>query len=96
MSWHRKFAEPIELRSGKNLTTLHDAALYITRLPKSERDAKEWQAAAHCLIEAADHGGPILFARLGVMRAMNRHVKREFGPSRKDKHSGRQKLAGDR
>ena len=30
---------------GKNLITLRDAALYITKLPKAEHDAEEWQAA---------------------------------------------------
>jgi hypothetical protein len=27
-----------------------------------------------------------MFARIGVMRALNRHVERVFDPSRKDKH----------
>lgn len=31
-----------------------------------------------------------------VMRALNRHVEREFNPDRKDKHWGRRKLARDR
>jgi hypothetical protein len=33
-----------------------------------------------------------MFARIGVMRALNRHVERVFDPSRKDKHLGRRKL----
>jgi hypothetical protein len=37
-----------------------------------------------------------MFARIGVMRALNRHVGRVFDPSRKDKHWGRRKLARDR
>jgi len=36
-----------------------------------------------------------MFARIGVMRALNRNVVREFNPARKDKHRGRQKLARD-
>ena len=36
-----------------------------------------------------------MFARIGVMRALNRHVERVFDPSRKDKHWGRRKLARD-
>jgi hypothetical protein len=35
-------------------------------------------------------------ARIGVMRALNRHVERAFDPSRKDTHRGRRKLARDR
>jgi hypothetical protein len=48
------------------------------------------------LILVATLGGPTMFARIGVMRALNRNVVREFNPARKDKHWGRQKLARDR
>jgi hypothetical protein len=44
----------------------------------------------------AEHDGPTMLARIGVMRALNRHVERVFDPSRKDKHWGRRKLARDR
>jgi hypothetical protein len=37
-------AEPIPLPKAKPLATLRDAALYITKLPKAEHDATEWQA----------------------------------------------------
>jgi hypothetical protein len=39
---------------------------------------------------------PSMFARIGVMRALNRHVEQEFNPDRKEKHWGRRKLARDR
>jgi hypothetical protein len=42
------------------------------------------------------HDGPTMFARIGAMQAINRHVERVFDPSRKDKHRGRCKLARDR
>jgi len=32
----------------------------------------------------AELGGPTMFARIGVMRALNRGHVREFNPSRKD------------
>ena len=35
------------------------------------------------LILVATLGGPTMFARIGVMRALNRHVERVFDPSRK-------------
>jgi hypothetical protein len=38
----------------------------------------------------AEHEGPTMFAGIGVMRALNRHVERVFNPSRKEKHWGRQ------
>jgi hypothetical protein len=95
MSWDRRFADPIEL-PGKNLITLRDAAEYITELPKAGHDAEEWQAAMQALLLVAEHDGPPMFARIGIMRALNRHVERVFNPSRKDKHWGRRKLARDR
>jgi hypothetical protein len=48
------------------------------------------------LILVATLGGPTMFARIGVMRALNRDVERVFDASRKDKHWGRHKLARDR
>ena len=39
--------------------------------------------------------GPTMFARIGIMRALNRNVVREFNPSRKDVHWGRRKLKRD-
>jgi hypothetical protein len=48
------------------------------------------------LIEAAEDRGPMLFARMGILRATNRNVERVFDPSRKDTHWGRRKLARDR
>ena len=62
----------------KKLVTLRDAALYITKLPKAEHDAVEWLAAMEALLLVAEHDGPTMFARLGVMRALNSHVERVF------------------
>jgi hypothetical protein len=83
MSWSKKFDEPIPLPKGKPLATLRDAALYITKLPKAEHDAPEWQAAMEALLLVAERNGPTMFARIGVMRALTRHVERVFNPSRK-------------
>jgi hypothetical protein len=84
MSWDHQFFDPIILPNGRHLVTLRDAALYITKLPKAEHDAEEWQAAMEALMLVSDHDGPTLFARIGVMRAINRHIERVFDPSRKD------------
>jgi hypothetical protein len=35
-----------------------------------------------------------MFARIGVMRALNRNVERKFDSSRKDKHWGRRSWRG--
>jgi hypothetical protein len=62
----------------------------------AEHDADEWQAAMEALLLVAEHDGPTMLARIGVMRALNPHIERVFDPSRKDKHWGRRKLARDR
>jgi hypothetical protein len=96
LSWQRPFNDPIPLPRGRQLVTLKDAGTYITKLPKAEHEAAEWQAAMEALILVATHGGPTMFARIGVMRALNRHVQRVFNPDRKDHHWGKRKLARDR
>jgi hypothetical protein len=48
------------------------------------------------LLPVAERDGPAMFARIGVIRALNRHVERVFNPSRKEPHWGRRKLARDR
>ena len=57
-------------------------AQYITKLLKAEHDAEEWQAAMQALLLVVEHDGPTIFARIGVMRALNRHVERVFDPSK--------------
>jgi hypothetical protein len=94
--WKRRFDEPIKLPNGKRLTTRRDAGNYITKLPKAEYEVAEWQAAMEALILVATLGGPTMFARIGIMRALNRHVERVFDPTRKEPHWGRRKLARDR
>ncbi len=93
--WARQFNEPIPLPNGKPLATLRDAALYITKLPKAEHDADEWQAAMEALLLVVEHNGPTMFARIGVTRALNRHVERVFDSSRKEKHWGRRRNPSD-
>ena len=75
--------------------TLHDAADYIMKLPKAEQDLEEWQAAVEALLLVVELNGPTMMARIGVMRALNRHVERVFDPSRKEKHWGKRKLKRD-
>jgi hypothetical protein len=66
-----------------------------TKLPKAEHDIPEWQAAMEALLLVVEHNGPTMFARIGVMRALNRNVVREFDSSRKDTHWGKEKLKRD-
>jgi hypothetical protein len=93
--WKRAFDKPIPLPGGGQLVTLQNAGTYITKLPKSEHTAAEWQAAVEALILIATSGRPTMFARIGLMRALNRHVERVFNLDRKEHHWGRRKLARD-
>ena len=93
--WQRRFDEPIPLPRGRQLITLRDAGNYITKLPKADHDAAEWQAAMEALILVAELGGPTMFARIGIMQALNRHHVREFNPKQKEPHWGRRKLKRD-
>ena len=49
MSWGARFDDPIALPGGRTLLTHHDAATYITGLPKKESALPEWQAATEAL-----------------------------------------------
>ena len=94
MSWDQRSFDPITVPGRKPLITLRDAAQYITKMPKAEHDAEEW-LAMEVLLRVAEHDGPAMFARSGVMKALNRHVERVFTPSRYDTHWGRRKLKRD-
>ena len=92
--WQRKFEDPISPPGGRKLVTLRDAADYITSLPKKESDLPEWQTAIEVLM-LVSRSGPTIMARIGVMKALNRHVERVFNPDRKDTHWGKRKLKRD-
>jgi hypothetical protein len=72
MPWSARFDDPIVLTDGRKLKTLRDAATFITKLPNAEHNAPEWKAAMEALILVAELNGPTMFARIGVMRALNR------------------------
>jgi hypothetical protein len=93
--WQRLFDDPIPLPRGRKFVTLQDAGNYITKLPKAEHATAEWQAAMESLLLVVELGGPTMFARIGMMRALHRKVERVFNPDRKDRHWGRRKLKRD-
>lgn len=93
--WRHKFDDPIELPDGRLLVTLRDAREYVAAMPKKEHAAPEWQAAAEELPLVVERGGPTMFARIGVLRALNRHFVPEFNPKGKEPHWGRCKLKRD-
>ena len=82
-------------REGPHILHKHDhgpalasiAALAMAKeIPQSEHGMKEVQAAAHCVTEAAENNGPMRFARIGMMQAINRHKPEEFDPKLKEPH----------
>jgi hypothetical protein len=87
LPWSIPFDDPIPLPRGRSLVTLRDAADYITKLPRAEHSAPEWQDAMEALILVAENDGPTMLARIGVMRALNRHVEMVFNPERKAHHA---------
>jgi hypothetical protein len=64
-------------------------------ISKSEHTTPKVQTAARMVTEAAENGGPMIFARMGVMQAINRHEVKEFGTSSKPHHWGKRKLKRD-
>jgi hypothetical protein len=71
LTWSRAFDDPIPLPSGKPLRTLQEAADHILAPPKAEQAKPRWQTAVECLIMAAEGRGPVMFARIAMLRALN-------------------------
>ena len=82
---------------GRKLKTLAEAMAWLAKeIPKSEHKMDKVQAAAHFVTRAAEDGGPMIFAQMGMQQAIHRHHKRVFNPERKDTHWGKRKLKRDR
>lgn len=96
-AWSTRFPEPITLPDGRQLRTLQDAGAYVTKLPKQKHDSLPWQNAMHVLIQAADYGGPVALARLGMMQALFPKGPPVYQPVDKDpKWRNSRKLTRDR
>jgi hypothetical protein len=72
MSWERPFDQPIPLPRPAAGANARDAGNYIKKLPRSDRDTAEWRIAIQMLIDAAEDRGPVLFAKVGMDRALDR------------------------
>jgi hypothetical protein len=81
VSWDSRFAEPIDLPGGVRLASLRDAIVHLVNtVPSSERGTPVILTAAELITSAAERGGPIEFARIATLRALNRHVERVLNP----------------
>jgi hypothetical protein len=85
VSWDERFAEPIVLDDGTNLATLREAIAHLAKIiPKADCNLPEVLTASDIITKAAEQVGPVEFARVATLQAINRHVERVFDLSRKD------------
>lgn len=69
MSWSLRFDEPIVLAGGAKLATLREAVAHLGKaIPKSEHSLPAVLTAAEQLTRAAEHGGPVEFARIATLQ----------------------------
>jgi hypothetical protein len=88
--WSDQFDDPIP-----GCRTLQDAADHIVKLSKATLQLHHWQAAGVALIMAAEGSGPLLHARVGMLKAINYGHEREFRSDRMETHWGKRKLKRD-
>jgi hypothetical protein len=96
VSWSQRFAEPILLADGAELATLREAVAHLGKtIPKADHEMQSVVTAAELLTLAAEHGGPVEFARIATLQALTRHAARVFNTDRKDSHWSKRKLKRD-
>jgi hypothetical protein len=96
VSWDSRFAEPIVLDDGVKLASLRESITHLVKtIPAAERRLPAVLTAAEMLTAAAEHGGPVEFARITTLRALNRRMEHTFDPERKIPPGGRRKLERD-
>ena len=82
MSWEATFESHITLPAGRAQRTLREAGDYIQTMPSSTQKQERWQTAASVLIDTVK-GGPSMFARIAIMRAINELGEPVYDPKRK-------------
>jgi hypothetical protein len=97
VSWDSRFAEPIQLPDDIKLASLRESIAHLVKtIPAAERRLPAVITAAEMLTAAAEHGGPIEFARIATLQALNRHALPRIRPDHKELHGECRKLARDR
>ena len=76
MSRDRPFAQPVALRKGP---------------PAPERETREWRLAIQMLIDAAEDRGPMLFAWMGIVRALEANLEEAPDTERQSLRRGKPK-----
>jgi hypothetical protein len=93
VSWSLRFAEPIVLADGVKLATLRQARAHLVKtVPADERGSPAVLTATEMLTNAAEHRGPVEFAPIATLQALNRHAVLVFNSDRKGTQWGRRKL----
>lgn len=73
-SWGRAFDDPIIIPghpAARPLRTLRDVAKFLMGMTPRERIQPHWLDAIEALILVVERNGPTMFARIGIMRALN-------------------------
>jgi hypothetical protein len=84
--WSKRFEDAIELPDGSKLHTLREAGEYVAQLPEDEQHLAHWETAAEMLLMAAKGEGPVMHARIGMLRAL--HAGRpKAAPARRRKRA---------
>jgi hypothetical protein len=63
------------LTKGKLVRTLRDAADHVVVLPKAKSALPHWQLAVGCLMAAAEKRGPMMMARIAVVKALGHDIR---------------------
>jgi hypothetical protein len=79
----RKIRAPLYSITTNQAAAWRTIAWLAKEIPQSEHLMKEVQSAAHFVTEAAENDGLLLFAGMGMMRAINRHHQRRTEQQRK-------------
>jgi hypothetical protein len=70
-NWSQAFDDPIPAPHHAPLTTLRQAGEYIAALRPADQHQAHWQTAAQMLLMAAEGRGPVIFAHIGMLRALH-------------------------
>jgi hypothetical protein len=96
VSWDSRFAEPIQLPDDIKLASLRESIAHLVKtIPAAERRLPAVITAAEMLTAAAEHGGPIEFARIATLQALTSRLPC-LHPDRDEPHWGWRDLARDR
>ena len=81
------------LPDGIELASLRESIAHLVKtIPAAERRLPAVLTAAEMLTAAAEDGGPVEFARIATLQALNRHAVRVFNSDRTAMHWSRRKL----